>query len=203
MRPVHGWLFVLALLVPGWAGAYEVCGSLENGYGPFDYRTRKDKLPIVERHHFNSNVEMLVRGITGSVGGDIDYTLRAFPNHHRALASMANLALRRKTERPRGAQYTVPCYFERAIRFARDDGNVRMIYGTYLLRKGDANGAREQMELASKLVGENANLHYNLGLVYFDLKEYELARSHAKRAYDMGFPLPGLREKLQRAKQWD
>src|SRR5678816_4417104 len=65
------------------------CGPLANAYGPFDYRTDRTgtTLSIVEDNHFTPAVEQLISGITSSVGGEIDYTLRAFPNHHRALLS--------------------------------------------------------------------------------------------------------------------
>ena len=55
---------------------------------------------------------------------------------------------------------------------------------------------------ADKLMPGDANVAYNLGLIYVDLKDYENAREYAKRAYDGGFPLPGLRQKLVQAGQW-
>src|SRR5437867_1540176 len=66
------------------------CGNpFQNAYGPFDYRTATgDQKTIVEAHHFTSEVESLHAGITGSIGAEIDYTLRAFPNHPRALMAM-------------------------------------------------------------------------------------------------------------------
>ena len=39
--------------------AAQVCGSLKNGYGPFDYRTQKGNLVIVEEYHFQPQVEFL------------------------------------------------------------------------------------------------------------------------------------------------
>jgi Tfp pilus assembly protein PilF len=195
-----------AMVLMAWAsashGAYDVCGSLENPYGPFDFRTQHDRLKVVERYHFTPSVESLQGGNTASIGGDLDYTLRASPNHHRALLSMANLALRDKTHKPRGAHYTVECYFDRAIRFAPNDGDVYMIYGTYLFRAGDKDQALKQLEIAEKLVGDNANLEYNLGLVYLDAKEYDKALAHAHRAYALGFQLPGLKRKLVAAGKW-
>jgi hypothetical protein len=73
------------------AHAFEECGELGNAYGPFDYRTSRDKLAIVEIAHFTPDVEALRSGNTGQLGGDLDYTLRTSPNHARALIAMANL----------------------------------------------------------------------------------------------------------------
>ena len=199
----------LLVLVVGLAGSavvmaqgYEVCGSLENAYGPFDYRTSRKQLAIVEKFHFTQAVEMLQKGNTSSIGGDLDYTLRASPNHPRALMSMSNLALRDKTDRVPGAEYSVECYFDRAIRFAPNDGTVYMIYGTYLFKTGAKEKALKEFEIAETYAEDNANLHYNLGLVYLDAKEYDKALLHAHKAYDLGFPLAGLRNKLIAAGKW-
>ena len=46
--------------------------------------------------------------------------------------------------------------------------------------------------------GKSAEIHYFLGLVFVDRREFELAVDHAAKAYELGYPLPGLRSKLQR-----
>ena len=66
---------------------------------PLDYTSDRDKygfgegrtnkLALVEDHHFNADVEMLIDGINGPLPGDIHYTLKHFPNHYRALHTMA------------------------------------------------------------------------------------------------------------------
>lgn len=38
--------------------------------------------------------------------------------------------------------------------------------------------------------------HYNFGLLYFDTKEYKTAVMHAKKAYEQGYQLKGLTDKL-------
>lgn len=196
----------VALLVMTFTSAaadFMDCGDLVNAYGPYDYRTSKDKLLIVDSNHFTQDVEALRRGITGPLGGDIDYTLRASPNHHRALIAMSNLARKLNTEQPQGANYTLACYFDRAIRFAGDDGVVRLIYGTYLSRAGKKKDAMQQLEVALSLDPNNANVHYNLGLLYFEGKDFPQARLHAQRAYELGFALPGLKRMLENAGQWE
>ncbi len=195
-------LLAAALGAAGEAEAFEECGSLQNAYGPYDYRVDKDRLGIVEGAHFTAEVESLRSGRSGYIGGDIDYTLRAFPNHPRALMAMMRLGEREHAERLRGAHYSVRCYFERAVRFRPNDATARMIYGTYLARHGKNTEALEQLEAASGYAGDDANVHYNLGLVYFSLGKYDEALSHAQTAYRRGFPLPGLKDKLRQAGQW-
>src|SRR6185369_7527476 len=63
------------------AEPYSPCGPLLGlGFGPFDYRTASEKeKDVVESHHFTPDVASLRSGSTSSLGGDLDYTLRAFP----------------------------------------------------------------------------------------------------------------------------
>jgi hypothetical protein len=186
------------------AQGLHVCGPLDNAYGPFDYRTATpQQRTTVERYHFTRDVETLRRGeSTARIGGDLNYTLRAFPNHPRALLAMMRLAERERRPQPSGAGYTVECYFDRAIRFAPDDASVRLLYGTFLLRNDKPQAAIEQLKLAEQHAGANGNVYYNLGLAYFDLKDYGKARDYAKRAHELGFTLPGLKNKLQSVGQW-
>ena len=180
------------------------CGSLENGYGPFDYRTAPaDKKRLVEGAHFTPGVEFLRGGKTSSTpGGDISYTLRAFPNHARALMSMIKLAEREKTDKPYQSAYSVSCWLDRAERFKPDDAYVKAVYGIYLSRKGDKRKALEKLHEAQELGIPSPNIDYNIGLIYFDLGDYEKSLQSAHRAYAGGFNLPGLKEKLKRAGKW-
>lgn len=180
------------------------CGDLANAFGPFDYRNTEQRknLPIVESHHFTPLVESLMKAATGSLGADIDYTLRAFPNHLRALDAMARLSVREKTARPSGANYSIDCYFDRAIRFRPGDGLTRLAYGTYLATIGETEKSIEHMQEAARLEPDNAAINYNLGLMYLKRKDYAQARDYAKKAYALGFPLPGLRNKLVAAGAW-
>lgn len=201
----RSWLPIigLCLIFDGEAMADVECGELQNSYGPFDYRTQKAQLQIVEGAHFLPYVENLSRGSTASApGADIDYTLRASPNHHRALLSMMNLARKEKRDKPIGSRYTIACWLDRAERFAPDDAMVKTLYGSYLLLGGRSQEGVKKLERARELAGNNANIHYNLGLAYFDLMDYEKALASAHKAYELGFQLPGLRNKLERVGKW-
>jgi tetratricopeptide (TPR) repeat protein len=179
-----------------------ICGSLQNGYGPYDYRSDKDKLRIVEAYHLTPDVVNLVAGSTGEIGGDLDYTLRAFPNHHVALMAMVKLGEKQKKAKPTGAKYGVECYLQRAVRFRNDDEIVRIIYASYFSKAGKRAEALNQLNEAAQLGSDSANANYNIGIIYYDLKEYDKALTYAHEAYRFGFPLPGLRDKLKRARKW-
>lgn len=50
--------------------------------------------------------------------------------------------------------------------------------------------------------GKSPEINYNLGLLLVDLKDYDGAVERAKRAYELGYPLPGLKNKLVRLRRW-
>jgi len=181
------------------------CPDHTGGFGPFDYTDpaqRAQNLHIVESHHFTPQVENLVQGATGTLGGDLDYTIRAFPNHHRALDALSKLTVRLKMQRPPGVTCSIDGYFERAIRFKADDGMLRMIYGLHFYRWKKIDKAKEQFDMAGKLSPNDANVAYNLGLIYADLHEWDKASAFAQTAYGAGFELPGLKNKLVKAGKW-
>jgi tetratricopeptide (TPR) repeat protein len=188
------------------AGAKNFCGELKNAFGPFDYRARSENassFELVESAHFTDEVENGVKGNTGQIGGDLDYTLRAIPNHRRALAALARVAVRTKSVTVSGAKYPVECYFERAMRFTPNDGGVRAEYGNYLFALGKTDMAFTAYKQAAELEPESSAINYNLGLAYFQRKAYGEARTYAKKAYALGFPLPGLKNKLAAVGKWD
>lgn len=190
-----------------------MCGELTNAFGPFDYRSELGKtvdsngghspIRLVEGAHFTPEVEALVRGKTATTAGfDLDYTLRAFPNHHRALLSMMNLSFKEKKAKPLGSHYTIDCWFERGARWRPDDAVVKLLWGIYKLKTGRQNEAIELFQKAEQANEEDPNLFYNLGLAYFEVKRYDDALRYAHKAYALNYPLPGLREKLKRAGAW-
>lgn len=181
-----------------------ICGKLGGGtIGPFDYRDRANAadLQTVNTFHFNSDVQQLIRGqSTNEVLGDLNFILFHFPNHHRALRVVARYFL----EGGKQMRFlSAECYFDRAIRGYPDDVVVRQIYSMYLARKGRHAEAIEQLQEALKLQeGPSMELHYNLALLYADVKDYDQANEHAAIAYGLGHPLTGLRDRLIREGQW-
>ncbi len=211
-RPRRGicrcWLLLLlaAVSLAGHAVAQDAAATLEcgdpfaNGVGPYDYTNALDRaqhIGGIERHHFNADVQALRGGQTSAyIMTDLDYMLRAVPNHHQALAALARYAPQRL---PQEADFmATECYFVRAVVFRPDDPVVRAAYGVYLTQVGRLADAEKQYLEATRLDDSYAEAHYNLGLLYVERGDIERARLHADRAYALGFPLPGLQRKLQR-----
>ena len=192
------------------ADLLEKCG----GFQPpvWDYADRQNwqptgdapqtRIKLVENSHFNAGVERLVKGQTAANPvADITYTLRRFPNHSRAL-----WALSRASRHPQWKTATsfddVVCYFERALRFRSKDPTVWMIYGMHLQQEGKYDDSAEKYARAEQLGLNSSEFHYNYGLLLADKGDFGTARMHAEKAYQMGYPLPGLRRKLAAAGHW-
>lgn len=181
------------------------CGPLKTPgqYGPFDFRTDKSMLPVVVDNHFPLVVEKLIRGkSSASPGGDIAFTLRAIPNHPNALMSMMLLGEKEKSEKPEGSPYTIECWFERAIRFKPDDYIARMIFVSFLTKKNRAGEAKAHLAAIAKSANDNAFTHNNLGLLYFDLGDYQEALMHSHKAIGLGFEASELPDKLKSVGKW-
>lgn len=179
------------------------CGNpFVNGYGPYDYRTQQAKLKVVEDYHFTPRVESLIGSTQSTIGGDLNYTLRAFPNHHRALVAMMRLGERVKTPIPPGAVYSVECFFKRALLFRPDDSVARMLYSKYLFSVGRKNDALRELDHTREAAKDNAFTHYNLGLLYMEFGAFDKALVQAHTALALGFQRPELKAQLQKAGQW-
>lgn len=209
-------LLLTATCAPGLAQTNNSQCDLRHGFGPFDYRPDKqrpseermsytEKLNLVQGAHFTPRVENLIGaqsgGQIGPPGADIDYTLRAFPNNHRALIAVIRYGEKYKSETPPALRVSVECYLANAMRFAPDDTIVRIIYSSYLGKHNRETEAADQLNIATNLA-ESGFTHYNIGLAYFDMKRYELALASAHRALAMGFDRELLKEKLKSVGSW-
>lgn len=197
---------LVALLGAGAAHSANFCGDLKTPFGPFDYRKAASlpfEINIVEIAHFTPEVEQNIKGKSSWIAADLNYTLKVWPNHHRALASMSRQSQIEKKLQPQGAQYPVDCYFLRAFEFAPDDGMSHAVYGNHLFSQGKIDEALREFKRAVELEPDNATINYNAGLAYMRTKDYDKALIHAKKAYAQQFPLPGLKNKLVAAGKWD
>ena len=194
-----GHVFSLDREVPG-------CGNLENAYGPWDYTNPihlTKKLAIVNKWHFTKSVESLTKGKSGSVISDIDYTLRASPNHHRALMAVANYRLLYPWEPYKDEGYrSAECYFKRAIAFKPSDGYVYLLYGIYLYKSKKYKEAEAMYMKALEIIPENADLNNNIALLYLKMSDFVKAKRYAQQAYDFGFQLHGVEDILKQKGKW-
>jgi tetratricopeptide (TPR) repeat protein len=182
-----------------------LCAGKAQGYGPYDYTKRDDfrnNLHLVESAHFHPSTEMLRSTKRSSaMYGDLDYTLRAFPNHHRALNTLIRF-LSTNVDYRRTKLSPPECYFLRALNFAPNDSTTHMLYGIYLYKVQAYDLALKSYKTAEKSTPSNAQLQYNLGLVYIALEDYAEAKNYAVKAYAQNFPFQGLKNKLKKLDVW-
>ncbi|WP_457427753.1 hypothetical protein [Roseateles sp. P5_E7] len=195
--PAHA---VSAQKAPAPAGCPQYPG---NHFGPFDYRTApQQQRDIVEDFHFTPQVEQLRAGMTGPIGGDVSYTLGAFPNHPRAIVAMMRLSERLKEDPVPAAKMSLECYFLRGIRFAPDDLVWRMQFALFLISRNRMREAVEAVDQVVAAAGDNGFTHFNAGMVYFDMKEYDKALLQAQRAMALGFTRSELQARLASVGRW-
>jgi tetratricopeptide (TPR) repeat protein len=178
----------------------------DQGYGPFDYRrysSHDPMLRLVERTYFTPRTASLEGGSPGNPPqGDINYTLRAFPNHYEALFALiryyTGAAKRIYGLNPfKQERYAPPeCFLRRAIAFSPRDANLYFLFGTYLHRLAKFGEAEKKYRKGLELNPDSAEGNYNFGLLLYEMGRYQEAREKARKAYKLGYPLPGLREKL-------
>jgi len=167
------------------------CRGNAQKFGPYDYLLRGEfssELRIVEEYHFNSEKH------------DLDYTLRAWPNHHAALYEIILNQTRQKSS----AHVRTPaeCYAQRAVNFSPKDATARMLYALLLHRSEKPEQALKSYQIATGLDPANNQIKYNMALLLVDMKHYDEANKYAREVYAGGFPLPGLKSKLVKLGQW-
>jgi tetratricopeptide (TPR) repeat protein len=203
---------VLALLLAMWvvpvlaqpsavtSSLTQDCGNVFDApLGPWDYNDAANafELNTINKNHFPSYVEGLERGKSSvNAMDDIAFVLRYFPNHHRALNAVARYDVERGIPAFHESWLTGDCWFQRALQFRPKDGVVWLVFANYKARKDQREEALEAYQQALELLGENPEVHYNMGLLYVKLGQYEKALEHARKAYEGNYPLQGLRRKL-------
>jgi tetratricopeptide (TPR) repeat protein len=209
-------LCVAGILAPGASAAPWVgqdfqgndCEGFQGTAGTHDYLHRYRPrvagfLALTEEHHFNEDVEALRKGMTTEPMGDIDFVLRSFPNHHRALYSAMQYRLKHPRW-PKNAKWQkAECYYHRAVNFSPRDLTVRSQFAILQYKFKKYEDALESYRAADKLNPDDPLLLYNMGLTLVKLKKFQEAKVVADRVYAMNFPLPGLRNKLVTAGYWE
>jgi tetratricopeptide (TPR) repeat protein len=184
------------------------CGFERAGDGVVkDYRSRNSdpqlrwSIADIDRNHYEPAVSRMRSGErTERVISDLNYLLQRWPNHYPGLQAIIEYESRG------GRFYGYPsaqCYFVWAHENYADDSRVLMMEAYYYWKKkGDKRAAIFLYEEALAVDPTSVDLQYNLGLVYFDTGDYTKSLEHAWVAYDGGYPLPGLRKKLEGAGAW-
>lgn len=154
-------------------------------------------LRTVEAYHLGPAEEKLSLRHYPQARNELAFILRYFPNHPRALLLLGKLCSEWKD-----AGCLTDDVFEKAIRVRPDEPSVYIVQGVHLHRIKRYKEAIASYEKALGLEPDSVNGHYNLALSLLETKQFDRANQHAQRAYALGAPLPGLRNRLQQAGHW-
>ncbi len=198
------------------------CDGNAQSHGPYDYIdiiNSTDKVLVdnarlweVDKIHYGRAAERLRGGLNpitiNLAWGDYDYTLRAFPNHVLALRDIITLEIERLKANKRGEYNFQPfstppeCYLQRAERYRPNQEHIPLLHGIYLYRIGKYKEAEIQYKKAININPENAESHYNIGLLLLRMKRPNDALIHAQKAYALKYPLNSLKQQLIDAGVW-
>lgn len=208
----------LSVLAPAWGAAPRpsslaqsvnpaVCTPFDMRTGPInDYRARAatDWMKFQYEDNWSNHTAAAIERVRQHdflphTIADLNFTLRIWPNHVVALQTLMKYYF------DGGKFYEYPpieCYFEHAKKYRSDDIAVFVLEGQFYAKLKDFERAEKSFTTALQLDANSADAHYNLGLIEFERKNYDAALEHAQVAYAAGYPLPGLRKKLEGLGKW-
>lgn len=185
------------------------CSRDDSPIGHFDYTNAAHKvkhLEIVEKHHFTKEIRLLIKGKSSSIPAEIDYTLRAWPNHHKALNSLMYYRFINQYDIVKGNKPNLisplECYFQRAINFSSKDATSSLLYAIFLKKIKKFNEADKYYQRAIAIRPDELLIRYNYGLFLFKIKKYEQAMSQARVIYRNEFSQMKLKQKLVASGHW-
>lgn len=153
-------------------------------------------------HHYCAGLVLVRRGKIHSAIKEFKFTFQRVPETHYLhgeIATRIGMAYDKLGDTNASAKYLDlaiakhPTYdggFIGKALVLRQDGRVQEAIDVLL----QGNESTEQ---------SSAELNYHLGLNYLKLKDYENAKNYADIAYGLGYPLPGLRNRLREAGYWE
>lgn len=163
-------------------------------------------------HHYCAGLAWLSRSKTepqvklresklNQANTEMSYTLERIPESSPIYPSVAvNTA--RVTSQLGQAEEAVTI-IERAVSAHPDDPRAYIGLGVLYRDLKRLDLARDALLKGDTAVGgKSAELHYTLGLIYFELNDLDHSLEYARKAYDKNYPLPGLQDKLRRAGHW-
>ena len=154
-------------------------------------------LALTERGRFERNASTRDHLLQGAIG-ESNYCLNRTSRNNPMFAEIAThigLVHRMLSEREKAERM-----FDLAIATHPEFPGAYQGNAMLLRDQSRYADARDKLLAGDKATnGQSPELKYFLGLVLFDMKDFEGAKENARLAYELGYPLPGLRDKLARA----
>lgn len=194
---LHASLTLIAFLQWGNLPALAQTGDRDY-YAPRTNNEQVTLLKNVEDYHLGPGQEKMAKRFYPSAQQEFEFILRYFPNHPKALSLLSDLCWQWPVR-----TCNADAWFEKAIKRNPDVSHTYLVYGIHLHRKKQLKEAVQAYRRALELAPDSMNTHYNLGLAYTDLQQYDLANQHAQTSYQLGAFTPGLRNRLEKVGKWN
>ena len=181
---------------------------------PWDYYANETRMPdgntpdglinLLEKNHLNQSVRTLQRGQTSPLPGDMLFIMRIIPNHPLVLDTYSRFekkynesAMFRNDNYVRKPVYAAECLFRRANKVFPGNAQTMLVWGLHHYRNDEYVEALDKLTTANALSPSDVEVQYNLGLTYAQLGNVDKAKEFAQLAYAAGYPLPGLKNKIE------
>ncbi len=164
-----------------------------------DYYANKgsNAVNVVELYHMSPCEKQLGERAYARAMAECGFILKIFPNHPTALLLTAQIC-----EEWKSPTCMLDDVFGTAIAINPKAPGTYVVEGIHLHRTGRYEQAIQKFQKALELDANEMNAHYDIALTYLETKQFDLANTHAQRAYALGATLPGLRERLTKAGYW-
>src|SRR5207249_7460936 len=137
----------------------------------------------VEGYHLQPGIDNMGKKEYSSAKANFEFILNYYPNHPRALSLLSEVCDVR-------SRCDVDEWFEKAIGRNPNAPQTYLINAVHLQRRNHLSEAIDNYRKAISLNPAEPYAHYNLGLAYFDAKEFALANREAQIAAFLGVRLP-------------
>jgi len=142
----------------------------------------RNYLKAVNDFHMDKKVfDNITGGRYEAALGDIDYTLRHFPNHPMALQLVSVVAILSKNS------VRAVAYFEKAIGLYPCHSLTHAQYGSFLVGIGNFEKGIEKLHYAVRLDPKLIAGHVGLAKAYEKKGDVKSAREAAERAKELGY----------------
>lgn len=160
----------------------------------------KELLHNVIQFHLGPGRDEAIKGRFDAALEHFEFILRYYPNHPQALFALSELCQKWKSS---VCDNAADRWFQRAIERNPEAAPSHVVQAMHLHRKNKLDDAVKSYKRAIELAPNSVNAHYNLGLAYTDLKQYDQANLHAQKSYSLGVTLPALRTRLEKVGKWN
>lgn len=167
-------------------------------YAPRTDKALLEALHNVELYHLGPGRTEVARKRYHAALAEFEFILRYFPNHPQALSLLSDIC-------PKAQEYCKAAedWLKKGIDRNPQIATTHLLYAIHLHRTKRPKEAVASYRRALELEPESVNVHYNLGLAYTELQQYDLANQHAQKSYQLGAFTPGLRNRLQKVGKWN